>query len=309
MKRNFKKNKGITLVALIITIVVMLILVAVSVNILIKSNLLGIAEKTTTKYKADTENEANMETIEIGGKQYNSIEEYLKTKNNNNNDNTDEKTYTVRFCNYDGTLLQEVNVQEGGTAKYTLEKPTRTTNDSVDTPDIDKLDVVYEFYWWVTNKESNVKADLTNINSNMEVYAYYNEMPGRSVKSVKTISEDGMEFDFITSDLVLPIYTTYAQASFEEVRENSKNLTETLNSTDNIDDYTIRNCIAFKCLDNLATQCSENGTVLVLTVNLNMEQNKNYKIFQCLNKEKNADRWTKLSEDNYLINSDRNIKY
>ena len=34
-----KKNKGITLIALIITIVVMLILVAVSVNILIKKQL------------------------------------------------------------------------------------------------------------------------------------------------------------------------------------------------------------------------------------------------------------------------------
>ena len=39
------RNKGITLVALIITIVVMLILVAVSVNVVIKSNLIGTAEK------------------------------------------------------------------------------------------------------------------------------------------------------------------------------------------------------------------------------------------------------------------------
>lgn len=44
-----KKNKGITLIALIITIVVLLILVAVSINVLIKSNLIGIAEKTVKK--------------------------------------------------------------------------------------------------------------------------------------------------------------------------------------------------------------------------------------------------------------------
>ena len=44
-----KKNKGITLIALIITIVVMLILVAVSVNVLIKSNLIGTAEKAAKK--------------------------------------------------------------------------------------------------------------------------------------------------------------------------------------------------------------------------------------------------------------------
>ena len=40
-----KRNKGITLIALIITIIVMLILVAVSVNVIIKSNLIGTAGK------------------------------------------------------------------------------------------------------------------------------------------------------------------------------------------------------------------------------------------------------------------------
>ena len=74
------KNKGITLVALIITIVVMLILVAVSVNILIKSNLIGTAEKTTNKYKMASEEEANGGAIEIDGKKYNSIEDYMEGK-------------------------------------------------------------------------------------------------------------------------------------------------------------------------------------------------------------------------------------
>ena len=72
-----KKSKGITLIALIITIIVMLILVAVSVNILIKSNLIGVTEKTVDKYKTATEEEAKGEVIEINGKQYNSIDEYL----------------------------------------------------------------------------------------------------------------------------------------------------------------------------------------------------------------------------------------
>ena len=75
-----RKDKGITLVALIITIVVMLILVAVSVNILIKSNLIGTAEKTTNKYKMASEEEANGGAIEIDGKKYNSIEDYMEGK-------------------------------------------------------------------------------------------------------------------------------------------------------------------------------------------------------------------------------------
>lgn len=76
-----KKNSGITLVALIITIVVMLILVAVSVNVVIKSNLLGIAEKATNKYKTATEEETQGENIVIDGNRYSSIEEYIKEKN------------------------------------------------------------------------------------------------------------------------------------------------------------------------------------------------------------------------------------
>ena len=75
------KNKGITLVALIITIIIMLILVAVSVNVLIKSNLIGTAEKVGDKYKTATEEETKGGTIEINGKKYNTIDDYMKEIN------------------------------------------------------------------------------------------------------------------------------------------------------------------------------------------------------------------------------------
>ena len=74
------RNEGITLVALIITIVVMLILVAVSVNVIIKSNLIGTAEKAVDKYKTASEEEGKNGVIEIDGKKYNSIEDYMKEK-------------------------------------------------------------------------------------------------------------------------------------------------------------------------------------------------------------------------------------
>lgn len=47
-----RKNNGITLVGLIVTIVVMLILVAVSINIIIKSDLIGTADKTAKSYNS-----------------------------------------------------------------------------------------------------------------------------------------------------------------------------------------------------------------------------------------------------------------
>ena len=72
-----RRNNGITLVALFITIIVMLILVAVSVNVLIKSNLIGTAEKATEKYKTAAEEEGKGGTITIGDIKYDSMEAYL----------------------------------------------------------------------------------------------------------------------------------------------------------------------------------------------------------------------------------------
>ena len=57
VKKQAYKNKGITLIALIITIIVMLILVAVSVNIIINSNIIGQAEKAAEGYKIAYEQE------------------------------------------------------------------------------------------------------------------------------------------------------------------------------------------------------------------------------------------------------------
>ena len=79
-KKQAYKNKGITLIALIITIVIMLILVAVSVNVLINSNIIGQAEKAAKGYKTAYEQEANGREIEINGKKYGSVEEYLAGK-------------------------------------------------------------------------------------------------------------------------------------------------------------------------------------------------------------------------------------
>ena len=79
-KKQAYKNKGITLIALIITIVIMLILVAVSVNIIINSNIIGQAEKAAEGYKTAYEQEANGREIEINGKKYGSVEEYLAEK-------------------------------------------------------------------------------------------------------------------------------------------------------------------------------------------------------------------------------------
>lgn len=54
-----KEQKGITLIALVITIIVMLILVAVSVSIVIQSGLFNSAKSAGQKTEAAYQNEGN----------------------------------------------------------------------------------------------------------------------------------------------------------------------------------------------------------------------------------------------------------
>ena len=74
-----RKERGITLIALIITIIVMLILLAVTISILVKSNIIGIAEQAADKTKSAYEKESNMSQIKVGDKTYSSIDEYIQS--------------------------------------------------------------------------------------------------------------------------------------------------------------------------------------------------------------------------------------
>ena len=75
-KKQAYKNKGITLVALIITIVVMLILVAVSVNVIVNSDLIGHAEKIGDAYKNAVAEEEGYNPTFGNGK---TLDDYMET--------------------------------------------------------------------------------------------------------------------------------------------------------------------------------------------------------------------------------------
>ena len=78
------RNKGITLIALIITIIVMLILVAVSISVALNTGLFKSAGDATKNWKSAQETEANVGSeIKIGDKTYASVEDYLNNNNNN----------------------------------------------------------------------------------------------------------------------------------------------------------------------------------------------------------------------------------
>jgi len=75
-----RKEKGITLVALIITIIVMLILVGVSVQVVINSDLIGTAQDAANRTEEAYADEGNLGGFKVGDKIYNSLDEYLQSK-------------------------------------------------------------------------------------------------------------------------------------------------------------------------------------------------------------------------------------
>ena len=124
-----KEEKGITLVALIITIVVMLILVAVSVNVIVNSDLIGNAEKTGDAYKnAIAEEErynpsiGNGKTLEDYMKDAKIVEEVHDWKVNG-----DEFTCTCDLCkaHANGDSNNGLKVKIGQEIKYKAERETK----------------------------------------------------------------------------------------------------------------------------------------------------------------------------------------
>lgn len=75
-----KKTHGITLIALIITIIMMLILVSVSVNIVLKTGLFKSAGDAIKNWKSEQDAESSMSEITIDGKTYASVEDYINGK-------------------------------------------------------------------------------------------------------------------------------------------------------------------------------------------------------------------------------------
>ena len=123
-----KEEKGITLVALIITIVVMLILVAVSVNVIVNSDLIGHAEKTGDAYRnAIAKEEAYNPSIGNGK----TLEDYMKDAKiveevHNWKVNGDEFTCTCDLCkaHANGDSNNGLKVKIGQEIKYKAERDT-----------------------------------------------------------------------------------------------------------------------------------------------------------------------------------------
>ena len=103
-----KTQKGITLIALIITIIVMLILVGVSVTVALNTGLFKSAQGAAknTQQARNEELALSGGTIKIGNKTYSSLEQYI-----NNPEGYDYKIVLKK----DGTSVHEIYFNDGET--------------------------------------------------------------------------------------------------------------------------------------------------------------------------------------------------
>lgn len=126
-----KKEKGITLIALIITIIILLILVGVSVNLLIKGDLFGSAEKAVKGTNAKVE-EQQSRVDDLMGK--------LNDVENKNSGNTIQEVHnwirtgdnlTCKHCNVTLTIGQVLNYKDNGkgTSNISAEKASGYTGE------------------------------------------------------------------------------------------------------------------------------------------------------------------------------------
>ena len=162
------KEKGITLIALIITIIVMLILVGVVVTVVIQSNLLRTAKTAGDKYKTAYEDESNMSEVTIDGKKYASIEDYLEGKVKLPKIKAGERA--TENSNYNGAVIPKGFTVSGISTEQKVDKglviydiPAGTT---VDWTDKDSVKTAYNQFVWIPVKVNKTTEPLdteTNI--------------------------------------------------------------------------------------------------------------------------------------------------
>ena len=110
--KNIKKQKGITLIALVITIIVMLILVGVTISMSLNGKLFGYAKKAVvdTNNQKKAEEELTSGKVTINGKEYASIQDYL----NNKTQTSEEKLTLVKSwtCSNGGAWSEAIPAGE-----------------------------------------------------------------------------------------------------------------------------------------------------------------------------------------------------
>ncbi len=188
-----KKQKGITLVALIISIIILLILAGISIQALTNQGLFAQAEEA----KKRTENAQKYE------------DEMLKNYLEQMNDIIDEKKNTY-------TIIYNLNEGEG-----TIENQTKIEGENINLTTLVPTRENYTFLGWSTNKEATEPEYLTgaiyNKDENIELFAIWE-------KTKIYLYNKGNECEEITGGWDIVSYQKNIGWTYENCKKNTNNL-------------------------------------------------------------------------------------
>ena len=171
--KKLKTQKGITLIALVITIIVMLILVAVTISMAINGGLFEKAGKATgdTRNAMDAEQQLADGRIQIAGKVYESIDDYLAGKEA-------VLDYDKTKTNDDGTLKSNAKYESDGKTAI-IPKGFKIIEDTEGKKSIDAGLVIQdsagnEFVWVPVTVEGTTDAEKEANFEAIRKDGYYN---------------------------------------------------------------------------------------------------------------------------------------
>ena len=185
-----RKQKSITLIALVVTIIVLLILAAVSITALTDDEK-GVVTKAKqaaqqTEDAATEEDEEIEEILDYADSEWENTSTSTSTSTNTNTTtNTTTTTYTVTFSykNSSGNATTKtVSVASGGsvTSSQFPSVSTYTANN-----------YTYTFSKWINSSNSEVTS-LSNVTSNQTITAVYTSEYICFVAGTKVLTEDGL---------------------------------------------------------------------------------------------------------------------
>lgn len=174
------KNKGITLIALIITIIIMLILVGVTIQVAVNSNLFETAEGATQDWDATQQQEKNLAggKVTIDNVTYNSIDEYFEANKQgagNEDDDALEISFTYShdmetWINEDITVTASVAGNEVAAITNEESQPLQVALTQVSNTNIIGLADEYEIEM-KREGEDWTKTNSLTVSQNGKVYA------------------------------------------------------------------------------------------------------------------------------------------
>ena len=216
-----RKNQGITLVALIITIIIILILVGVVVTVVIQSDLLGTAKNAGDEYKAAYEKESGISGVTINGKEYGSIEEYMEEINPIivEPENIDDWIYvleddgTITINGYKGSdkevvipnYINGVPVKKIGTVTHNINSGVKYG--SFWDPSICKGGSA--FYWYIQNDITSVT--ISNGIETIGGFAFFESQALNKIiipSSVKIIETNVFSYCIALNEITIPSNVT-----------------------------------------------------------------------------------------------------